>query len=159
MLKETVMTPVERLRAFIADMLQWDVSLDKQRRTYDRNFRDEENPSLRNQLIEENKQKEEEAKERLRSIFNEHLSARALVTIALARLDTMMTSRIDFMQEILEDTESRRGKTIYIETFNNKTTLAPRRRYAIAIENDAPKIDAVYAWRNSKGKWNKRESI
>jgi len=143
------MTPTERLTAFLADMLQWEISLEAQRRAQ-RGTHD-------SSLVEEINQ---EAREKLRLIFSEHLSTKALATKAQSRLDLLSTGRPpEFSQQVLADTESRTGKTTYIETFREKGHLAPRRRYALVMENDEPKIDAVYAWRDSTGKWTKQESI
>lgn len=143
------MTPVERLKAFIADMLQWETALDEKRRAQ----RGQQDSSLHDQTSQE-------AREKLRLIFAEHLSAQALATKAQSRLDLLSTGRPpEFAQQVLEDTESSKGKTVYIETFREKGHLAPRRRYALVTEHDEPKIDAVYAWRDSTGKWDKQEAI
>lgn len=143
------MTPAERLKAFIADMLQWETALDEKRRAQ----RGQQDSSLHEQTSLE-------AREKLRLIFAEHLSAQALATKAQSRLDLLSTGRPpEFAQQVLEDTESSKGKTVYIETFREKGHLAPRRRYALVIEDDEPKIDAVYAWRDSTGKWDKQEAI
>ncbi|WP_241302705.1 NTF2 fold immunity protein [Burkholderia stabilis] len=143
------MTPAERLTAFIADMLQWEVSLDEQRRA--------QKGAHDSSLIEQINQ---EAREKLGRIFSDHLSASAIATKAQSRLDLLNTGRPpEFAQQVLADTESHTGKTTYIETFREKGHLAPRRRYALVMENDEPKIDAVYAWRDSTGKWAKQDSI
>ncbi|WP_374619970.1 NTF2 fold immunity protein [Pandoraea sp.] len=144
------MTPVARLREFVADMLEWETTFDVQRRAQQR-----ERPKdavFREKMIQGNKAK-------LLKIFKEHLSKSALATEAKARLDTMGTGRPPvFAQQVLEDTEIRSGKKVYVETLNEKD-ITPRRRYALVIEDDEPKIDAVYAWRDSIGKWEKQHSI
>ncbi|MCA8277904.1 RhsIA family immunity protein [Burkholderia sp. AU30280] len=143
------MTPTERLTAFVADMLQWEISLNEQRRAQ----KGTNDPSLAERISQN-------AREKLRLIFGEHLSAKALATRAQSRLDLLDTGRPpEFAQRILADTESRTGKTTYIETFRERGHLAPRRRYALVIEGDEPKIDVVYAWRDSTGKWAKQDSI
>ncbi|WP_197524052.1 hypothetical protein [Cupriavidus sp. USMAHM13] len=144
------MTPVERLQAFIADMLEWETSFDAQRRAQQRER--PQDADYREKMIHENK-------DRLLKIFTAHLSTSALATKARARLDTMGTGRPPvFAQQVLEDTEIRSGKNVYVETLNEKD-ITPRRRYALVMEDGGPKIDAVYAWRDSTGKWAKQDSI
>lgn len=144
------MTPIERLRTFLTDMLEWETTFDAQKRSHQR-----ERPTdaaSRAQMVQTNRDK-------LLKIFNENLSTAALGTRAQPRLSTLGTGRPpEFAQQILEDTETVSGKTVYIETLNEKD-ISPRRRYALVTENDEPRIDAVYAWRNSTGKWSKQESI
>ncbi|WP_175973012.1 NTF2 fold immunity protein [Burkholderia sp. BCC1047] len=142
------MTPAERLTAFIADMLRWEIDLEDNRRS----LRDKQDSSLHEQMCAD-------ARERLRVIFTEHLSAKALATKAQSRLDLLPSGRPpEFAQKVLEDTESHVGKKIYIETFNEKG-LTQRQRYALVIEEGEPKIDAVYDWRRSTDKWDEQDSI
>jgi hypothetical protein len=162
MLKEIVMTPVERLRAFILDMLQWEVTLDAQSRISRARREDayiRGDPDAGKQIEQEGERMRQEAKEKLRSIFTEHLSVKALATIALPRLDTVNTSAPpEFNQEMLAETESRKGKTTYIETFD-KSRWKQRIRYTLVMENDEPKIDAVHDRPDGEDKWNTRVAI
>lgn len=144
------MTPVERLRKFVADMLEWETTFDAQRRAQQRER--PQDAAFREKMIQDNRAK-------LLKIFSEHLSASALAAEAKARLETMGTGRPPvFAQQVLADTEIRSGKKVYVETLNEKD-LTPRRRYALVIEDDEPRIDAVFAWRDSIGKWDKQHSI
>ncbi|AOJ23691.1 hypothetical protein WJ12_01970 [Burkholderia seminalis] len=142
------MTPTERLTTFIADMLRWEIALEAKRRA----LRGNQDSSVREQMLTD-------AREALNQIFMEHLSAEALATKAQSRLDLLPSGRPpEFEQQVLDDTESKVGKTIYIETFNERG-LAQRLRYALVMEHGEPKIDAVYDWRRSTGKWDKQDSI
>ncbi|MBN3776278.1 hypothetical protein G3O06_01710 [Burkholderia sp. Ac-20345] len=144
------MTPVERLRVFVAEMLEWETSFDAQRRA--QQSERPQDAAFREKMMQENKDK-------LRRIFAEHLSTSALATKANARLDTMGTGRPPvFAQQVLEDTEIRSGKNVYVETLN-EGDITPRRRYALVMEDNEPKIDTVYARRDSMGKWDKQDSI
>lgn len=143
------MTPVERLKAFIADMLQWEAALDEKRR---------EQRSRRDTTL--HTQTSLEAREMLRRIFIEHLSTQAFATKAQSRLDLLTTGRPpEFAQRVLEDTASAKGKTIYIETVKERGHLAARRRYALVIEGNEPKVDTTYCWRDSTGAWEEQEAI
>jgi len=142
------MKPTERLTAFIADMLHWEIALEEKRRA----LRGNQDSSLHEEMLTD-------AREKLYLIFTVHLSANALATKAQSRLDLLPSGRPpEFAQQVLEDTESHVGKTIYIETINEKG-LAQRHRYALVMEHGEPKIDAVYDWRRSTGKWDKQDSI
>ncbi|MCC4105658.1 NTF2 fold immunity protein [Serratia ureilytica] len=143
------MTSVERLKAFLAEMLRWEIEFDEKRRAQ----RGNPDPSLMERVSAD-------AREKLHQIFKEHLSANALATKAQSRLDLLSVGRPpEFAQQVLTETEKRTGKTTYIETFREKGHLAPRRRYALVTENEELKIDAVYAWRDSTGKWDKQSAI
>lgn len=142
------MTPVERLRAYIAEMLGWETTFHIQRRS--RNYK--QDAALRAQV-------DQEAKRKLAKIFNEHLSAKAVETKTQSRLVLLNTGNPPtFAQQVIDDSESHVGTSIYIETFNEKA-LTQRQRYAIVIEHGEPKIDSVYDWRRSTGKWDKQDSI
>ncbi|MBN3776279.1 hypothetical protein G3O06_01715 [Burkholderia sp. Ac-20345] len=142
------MTSLERLHAFIADMLQWETTFHAKRRSQE--YR--QNAALR-------EQSDKEAKEKLENIFKEYLSMNALETRAKGRLDLLNTGQPpEFAQRVLNDTECKVGKVVYIEALNEKD-LAPHRRYAIVMENDVPKIDAVFSRLNEGAKWGKRHSI
>ena len=144
------MTPCVRLRTFLTDMLEWETTFDAQKRSHQK-----ERPSdaaSRTEMIRTHRDK-------LLEIFGENLSSVALESRAQPRLSTLGTSRPpEFAQQILEDTEAASGNTVYIETLNEKD-VSPRRRYALVMENDEPRIDAVYTWRDSTRKWAKQESI
>ena len=112
------MSPVERLNAFLTDMLQWEVQFQRNRRA-SRRKEIEYSAFL---VIEES------AKKELNSIFSEHLSSKALSTIAKGRLDLLATGfPPEFDQDILEDTFCVVRKTAYVETII-KSALVPRRR-------------------------------
>ncbi|MDR0233732.1 MAG: RhsIA family immunity protein [Zoogloeaceae bacterium] len=157
------MTPVERLRAFIADMLQWEVTLAAQRTASDERWKEEldgdpsaVDPRVRKQMAGEREQISQEAREKLRSIFTEHLSVKALATTAQSQLALMQTcSPPEYEQKVLADTEIRRGRRIYIEAFITVGGLAPHRRYSLVMENGGPKIDAVLWRSDSEDKWSR----
>ncbi|MCC4105657.1 NTF2 fold immunity protein [Serratia ureilytica] len=142
------MTPVDRLRTFIEDMLEWETTFQTQRRS-----------ESYMQNVEVRTQIDSDANRKLQNIFTEHLSRKALNSIAKARLDTMGTQRPpDYAQSVSENTEEQAGKHTHIETFKEKG-LAPRRRYSLVMEDGVPKIDSVAAWDPSEQKWDRRHSI
>ncbi len=143
------MAPIERLRCFLAEMLDWEICFDRNRRLLRQNV--EKDPLVIQKVSTD-------ARQKLVSIFEKNLSAVAKKTVGLARLDTLSTARPPvFAQEIVPEVEFVDG-VFYIETINEKS-MVRRRRYAIVDEGGEPKIDAVYVWRESKKTWDKQESI
>jgi hypothetical protein len=150
------MTPVERLRAFILDMLQWEVTYRAQStiswaRRKDADARGD--LDAYEQLADQGEQMTQEAREKLRSIFTEHLSVKALATTAQSQLALLQTcSPPIYEQKVLADTEIRRGRRIYIEAFSEGAHW-PHLRYSLVMENGEPKIDAVLSRPDYEDKW------
>jgi len=155
------MTPVERLRAFLAEMLAWEVAFVKQQWACSRNLRDADRegvePSFREKLYKAGKLVEEEGRERCRSILKEHLSAKAFATAEKEYLYAMVTSKpSSFLQEVLAETESHKGETISIEAVRKERSGTTHYiKYALVMENGEPKIDVVRRRRENEDKWEK----
>ncbi|UVL88586.1 hypothetical protein [Pseudomonas sichuanensis] len=144
------MESIERLRCFIEDMLEWETSFGSKRRAHQREMPGDQEGRLR--LIQDNREK-------LLGIFEKHLSSSALATTAQARLSTMGTARPpEYAQLIVEGTETQVGKKVYIETYNEKDIVS-RRRYSMVFEGEDPRVDAIYAWRESSERWEKQKAI
>ena len=142
------MEPLERLSFFIKEMLEWEVSFDSQRRLLKGRSVD---PVFMQNLVGD-------ARRRVFDIFQKNLSEAALKSRALSRLDTLSTARPPaFAQEIIPIVE-KRGRFFYIETINERDVVR-RRRYAMFVENGDAKVDRLYVWYESLGKWKSQESI
>jgi len=160
------MTPVERLRTFIAEMLAWESAYVKQCWACDRNLRDADRekvaPSFRKKLVKAYEVLKEEATEKCRAILKEHLSARAFAVAEKDYLRAMTTCKDTFAQEVLPETEKREGETIFIEAVRNRHGGKEKKggettyyKYALVMENGEPKVDIVRRYWDDKDKWEK----
>ncbi|KAG8150171.1 NTF2 fold immunity protein [Burkholderia catarinensis] len=142
------MSPVDRLQTFIRQMLEWETNFHAEKRSdaykQDPNYREKIN---------------QDAKLKLKEIFSENLSAKALSALGVARLDTLGTGQPpEYDQAVLVDTEVHSGNKTNIEAIRQKG-LKQRYRYTVIVEKDLPKIDDVSVWRGSLGKWERRHAI
>ncbi|RKP43261.1 NTF2 fold immunity protein [Trinickia fusca] len=142
------MSPIDRVKTFLRQMSEWETSFHAEKRSdaykQDPNYRD---------------QADRNAKSRLRTIFSENLSMKALNDLGAARLDTLGTGQPpEYDQAVLADTEAQSGSATNIEAVRQKG-LKQRYRYTTIVEHDLPKIDDVSVWRGSSGKWERRHAI
>lgn len=99
------MSSVNRLHTFIRQMLEWETSFHAEKRSdaykQDQNCREQVN---------------QDAKLKLKEIFSENLSAKALSALGAARLDTLGAGQPpEYGQIVLVDTEAYAGNRINIE--------------------------------------------
>lgn len=129
-------------------MLEWETTLDKQKKTED--YRN--NSEVRSNILQKKR-------DELLHIFTNHLTSRALRTIAKGRLDILATARPpEYAQDILEDTlETSGGKTL-ICTHNEKSLL-PYRRYTLTMIDGESRIDRVEGRISADEDWRKINSI
>ncbi|WP_201205658.1 hypothetical protein [Pseudomonas sp. S37] len=76
------MNPSKKLHEFLTSMLEWETTLDKQKKTKDY----KNNSEVRSNILQKKG-------EELLHIFKNHLTSRALRTIAKGRLDILATAR------------------------------------------------------------------
>ncbi|CAN7554062.1 RhsIA family immunity protein [Trinickia sp. LjRoot230] len=142
------MSPMDRIQTFLLQMWEWEVNFHAEKSSdaykQDPNYRD---------------QADRNAKFKLKTIFSENLSMKAFNDLGTARLDTLGTGvPPEYGQAVLADTESRSGSATNIEAVRQKG-LKQRYRYTVIIEHDLPKIDDVYIWRGSSGRWERRHAL
>ncbi|HDS0947933.1 TPA: hypothetical protein QDZ34_001097 [Stenotrophomonas maltophilia] len=142
------MQEIEMLKKFISAMLEWETTLGKQKKTTD--YR--ENRELRCNILASKGNE-------LLDIFTNHLTSRALRTIAKARLDTLVTARpAEYSQKVLENTVETGDNATLICTQNEKCIL-PYRRYTLVRRDGEPRIDRVEGRISSDEEWHRIHSI
>lgn len=145
---EKDMTPSKKLHDFLTSMLEWETTLDKQKKSEDY----KNNSEVRSNILHEKK-------EELLYIFTKFLTSRALKTIAKGRLDILATARPpEYDQKILDETIETSGSTTLICTYNKKSLL-PYRRYTLIMKSGESKIDRVEGRICTDEDWRKINSI